>query len=189
MAKSSSKSLSEKEQRDLLEKLELRFAKNMQRHKGIEWKKAEDKLKKNSAVLKVIHVMESTGGEPDIVLLTDNKDELFFVDCAAETPVGRRSLCYDREGLESRKEHRPVNSAMDLATEIGIEMLDEEQYRKLQSFGKFDSKTSSWLKTPVEIRKLGGAIFADYRFGRVFIYHNTAQSYYGSRAFRGFVKI
>ncbi|MBK7131169.1 MAG: DUF4256 domain-containing protein [Crocinitomicaceae bacterium] len=189
MAKTTSKSLSEKDQRDLLEKLEQRFTKNMQRHKGIEWKKVVDQLKKNSAFLMTLHKMESTGGEPDIVLLTDKKEELFFVDCAAETPVGRRSLCYDRAGLESRKENRPVNSAMDLANEIGIEMLDEDQYRKLQSVGKFDTKTSSWLKTPAEIRKLGGAIFADFRFGRVFVYHNTAQSYYGSRAFRGFVKI
>src|SRR5688572_18164581 len=179
------KELPPKQREELLKALKDRFEKNMSRHKGLEWDKVQAKLKATPEKLWSLNEMERTGGEPDVVGHDKKTGEYIFYDCSAESPAGRRSLCYDREGLESRKEHRPENSAIDLAAEMGIELLTEEQYRELQKLGKFDAKTSSWLKTPPDIRKLGGAIFADFRFGTVFVYHNGAQSYYGGRAFRG----
>lgn len=161
----------------------------MNRHKDIEWKKVEEKLKTHPEKLWSLNEMEESGGEPDVVGFDKKTSEYIFYDCSGESPKGRRSLCYDREALESRKKHKPKNSAMDLAGDMGIELLTEEEYYKLQELGEFDSKTSSWLKTPNELRKLGGAIFGDYRFGRVFIYHNGAESYYGARGFRGSLKV
>lgn len=174
---------------DLLKQLKARFEKNMNRHKGVDWKKVEERLQANPKKLKVLYEMEQSGGEPDLVSLDKKSGELIFFDCVAESPKERRSLCYDGEALNSRKEHKPRSSAMEMAEEMGIELLTEEEYRELHKLGKFDTKTSSWLNTPPEIRKLGGAIFGDYRFGRVFIYHNGAESYYGSRGFRGKVII
>lgn len=153
------------------------------------WDKVQAKLQSNPLKLCSLHEMERTGGEPDVVGFDKKTGEYHFCDCAHESPSGRRSLCYDREGLESRKEHRPANTVIDLAAEMGIELLDEDQYRSLQVFGPFDTKTSSWLKTPQPIRALGGAIFGDQRYGRVFVYHNGAQSYYGSRGFRGLLRV
>jgi len=178
-----------KERDELLKTLKTRFEKNMGRHKGLEWVDVQAKLEASTEKLQSLHEMEKTGGEPDVVGYDKKSGEYLFYDCSAESPAGRRSICYDREGLESRKEHRPANSAMDMAAEIGIEILTEDQYRELQKLGVFDTKTSSWLKTPTEIRKLGGAIFGDYRYGKVFIYHNGAQSYYGARAFRGSLRV
>ncbi|MDZ4728264.1 MAG: DUF4256 domain-containing protein [Leptospira sp.] len=183
------KKLSPKQIQDLLEALKIRFEKNKNRHKGLEWKKIESKLNGNSKKLFSLFEMERTGGEPDVVGYDKKTDEFIFVDCSAETPTGRRSVCYDREGLESRKEHRPEHSAIDLAKEIGIELLSEDEYRDLQKLGKFDQKTSSWIKTPTNIRDLGGALFADYRYGQVFVYHNGAQSYYAVRGFRGSLRV
>jgi len=183
------KKLSPKQIQDLLEALKIRFEKNKNRHKGLEWKKIESKLNGNSKKLFSLFEMERTGGEPDVVGYDKKTDEFIFVDCSAETPTGRRSVCYDREGLESRKEHRPEHSAIDLAKEIGIELLSEDEYRDLQMLGKFDQKTSSWIKTPTNIRDLGGALFADYRYGQVFVYHNGAQSYYAVRGFRGSLRV
>jgi len=174
---------------ELLNILQTRFEKNMQRHQGIEWVKIQERLKSNADKLWSINEMDITGGEPDIVGYDQNTDEFIFMDCSVESPVGRRSICYDREGLESRKENRPENNAIDMATEMGIEILSEEQYRALQKLGKFDAKTSSWIKTPDEIRKLGGALFSDFRYGTVFVYHNGAQSYYAARAFRGSLRL
>lgn len=168
----------------LLELLKNRFEKNIHRHKEIDWANVRAKLIKSPDKLWTLQEMENTGGEPDVVAYNKQKDEYLFVDCSAETPKGRRSLCYDREALESRKDHPPKNSAIDLVQEIGAELLTEEQYHQLQQLGEFDLKTSSWLATPEEIRKLGGALFADRRYGRVFIYHNGAQSYYAARGFR-----
>lgn len=185
MAKTNKKKLSSEQVTKLLSILKTRFEKNKPRHKGLEWDKVQTKLQANPEKLWSLNEMEITGGEPDVVGHDKKSGEYIFYDCSAESPAGRRSICYDREGLESRKEHRPANSAIDMATGMGIELLTEEQYRELQQLGKFDTKTSSWLKTPAEIRKLGGAIFADFRFGKVFVYHNGAQSYYGGRAFRG----
>ncbi len=181
--------ISAEEKKQLLIKLRNRFEKNMKRHKGAEWEAVEIKLEKNANKLWSLFVMEETGGEPDVVAYDKKNDEYTFYDCSAETPKGRRSLCYDRDGLESRKEHRPENSAMDMAKEMGIEILTEEQYRQLQKLGVFDSKTSTWIKTPAEIRTLGGALFADYRYGCVFVYHNEAQSYYAVRGFRGLLRV
>ncbi|MCW3073993.1 MAG: hypothetical protein JWP69_1062 [Flaviaesturariibacter sp.] len=181
--------LSSELQSVLLSTLKARFEKHTARHKGIAWADVESRLKANPGKLWSLHEMETTGGEPDVVGKDKATGEYLFFDCSAESPAGRRSLCYDREGLESRKEHRPENSAVDMATEMGIELLTEEEYRHLQGLGSFDSKTSSWLKTPENIRKLGGAIFGDLRFGTVFVYHNGAQSYYGGRGFRGVLRV
>lgn len=178
------KQLTSKQIDMLLELLKNRFEKNIHRHKEIDWANVRAKLIKSPDKLWTLQEMENTGGEPDVVAYNKQKDEYLFVDCSAETPQGRRSLCYDREALESRKDHPPKNSAIDLVQEIGAELLTEEQYHQLQQLGEFDLKTSSWLATPEEIRKLGGALFADRRYGRVFIYHNGAQSYYAARGFR-----
>jgi hypothetical protein len=189
MSAKNKKQLSATQRAALLQVLKNRFEKNMQRHKNLEWALVQKKLEANADKLWSLHEMEQTGGEPDVILHDKKTDEYVFCDCSAESPAGRRSFCYDREGLESRKEHRPENNAVDMAAEMGIEILTEEEYRALQTLGKFDTKTSSWLKTPADIRKLGGAIFADYRYGKVFVYHNGAQSYYGVRGFRGLLKV
>lgn len=194
MAKTNKKELSPKQQDELFKILKTRFEKNMTRHKGLIWATIQAKLLSNTEKIWSLNEMESTGGEPDVVIpiSTGNdkkKTEFIFYDCSAESPAGRRSSCYDREGLESRKEHKPKNNAIDMAAAMGIELLTEEQYRELQTLENFDTKTSSWLKTPAEIRELGGALFGDYRFGRVFVYHNGAQSYYGGRAFRGLLRV
>ncbi len=189
MPKSSKNKLSSSQQKVLLSRLQSRFEKNIKRHKGIEWEKVQAKLEADSAKLWSLNEMEGTGGEPDVIGYDKKTDEYIFVDCAAESPAGRRSLCYDHEGWESRKEHRPEGTAIDMAAEMGIELLTEEEYRELQKLGKFDTKTSSWLKTPAEIRKLGGSIFGDFRYGTVFVYHNGAQSYYGGRGFRGLLRV
>jgi Protein of unknown function (DUF4256) len=178
-----------KQREELLKALKTRFEKNMNRHKGLEWAKVQAKLGANTEKLWSLNEMERTGGEPDVVGYDKKTGEYVFYDCSAETPKGRRSVCYDREGLESRKEHKPENNAIDMAAAMGIEILTEEQYRELQKLGNFDAKTSSWVKTPSEIRKLGGAIFADFRYGNVFVYHNGTQSYYGARAFRGSLRV
>ena len=170
---------------ELLRALKARFEKNMNRHEGLEWAKVQARLEGNIEKLWSLNEMERTGGEPDVVGHDKKTGEYIFFDCSVETPEGRTSLCYDREALDSRKEHKPKNSAMDMAAAMGIEVLTEEQYRELQELGEFDTKRSSWLKTPADIRKLGGAIFGDCRFGRVFVYHNGAESYYGGRGFRG----
>ena len=186
---SNTKELSPARREELLEVLKGRFGKNMNRHKGLEWSKVEAKLKANPEKLWSLDEMERTGGEPDVVGHDKKTEECVFFDCSPESPKGRTSVCYDREGLDSRKEHKPKNNAMDVAAAMGIELLTEEQYRELQKLGDFDTKTSSWVKTPAEIRKLGGALFGDRRFGRVFIYHNGAQSYYSARAFRGSLRV
>jgi len=179
-----------KEQREeLLSTLKARFEKNMNRHKGLEWAKVQAKLEANPEKLRSLHEMESTGGEPDVVGYDNKTDEYVFYDCSAESPKGRRSVCYDGEAQESRKEHKPENNAIDMAAAMGIEILTEEQYRELQKLGKFDLKTSSWVKTPSAIRKLGGALFCDRRYDHVFVYHNGASSYYAARAFRGSLKV
>lgn len=183
------KKLSSAQCKEILNTLKVRFEQNKDRHKGIEWANVQTKLEKQADKLWSLNEMEQTGGEPDVVGFDKKTGEYIFYDCSDESPTGRRSICYDRAGLESRKEHRPKNTAIDMATEMGIELLTEEQYRALQKLGTFDSKTSSWLQTPTAIRKLGGAIFADFRFGTVFVYHNGAQSYYGGRAFRGTLKV
>jgi len=177
------------EREDLLDTLKTRFQKNMNRHKGMAWADVQAKLEANAEKLWSLHEMEKTGGEPDVVGRDEKTGQYIFFDCSAETPKGRRSLCYDREALDARKAHKPANSAMDMAAEMGIELLDEEQYRALQQLGKFDTKTSSWLKTPTDVREFGGAIFGDWRFGRVFVYHNGADSYYGARGFRGALRV
>jgi hypothetical protein len=173
----------------LVEILKERFEKNKARHKGIDWADVQARLGTQPQKLRVLEAMEETGGEPDVIGFDKKTGEYIFCDCSAESPDGRRSLCYDREGLESRKEHRPADSAVDMAAAMGIELLTEEQYLELQQLQPFDTKTSSWLKTPEAIRKLGGSIFADRRFGRVFVYHNGAQSYYGGRGFRGMLRV
>ena len=179
-----------REQKDsLIQALNNRFEKNMVRHPGINWEKVQEKLESNAEKLWTLNEMERTGGEPDVVGYDIFTDQFIFFDCAEESPKGRRSICYDREGLDSRKEFKPENNAIDMSKEMGVEILDEDQYRMLQTLGKFDLKTSSWIKTPDAVRKLGGALFMDYRFGRVFVYHNGAQSYYGARAFRGSVRV
>jgi len=183
-----SKNLSTDEREVLIKTLKERFEKNKMRHKDLEWLDLQTKLESTDKLWS-LYEMERTGGEPDVVGYDKSTGEYIFYDCSPESPKGRRSTCYDREGLESRKEHRPENNAVDMATAMGIEMLTEAQYRELQSLGKFDLKTSSWLKTPAAIRKWGGAIFGDFRYEHVFIYHNGAQSYYASRGFRGALKI
>ncbi len=174
---------------ELLEILQKRFEKNKNRHKSIAWKDVQSKLEANPQKLWTLNEMEETGGEPDVVVLDKNKDTYTFVDCAKESPKERRSLCYDEEALVSRKEHKPKHSAIGMATEMGIELLNEEQYFALQKIETFDTKTSSWVLAPESVRALGGAIFGDFRFGRVFIYHNGAESYYGSRGFRGKLEV
>ena len=183
------KKLSPNESMELLKTLKARFEKNVNRHKGIEWSKVQAKLEAKPEKMWSLDEMEITGGEPDVVGFDKKTGEYIFYDCSAETPKDRRSFCYDNEALKSRKEHKPKNSAIGMAAEMGIEILSEEEYRDLQKLGKFDTKTSSWIKTPVDIRKLGGAIFADFRFGRVFVYHNGAESYYAGRAFRGSLRV
>ena len=185
------KELSPEQREELLRVLKARFEKNMNRHKDLEWSKVQVKLDSPAGGEKLwsLNEMERTGGEPDVVGYDNKKDEYIFYDCSAESPKGRRSVCYDREGQESRKEYKPANNAIDMAAAMGIELLTEEQYRELQKLGNFDTKTSSWIKTPSEIRKLGGALFADRRYGNVFVYHNSAPSYYGVRAFRGSLRV
>ncbi len=183
------KKLSPGESSELLKELKARFEKNMNRHKGIEWSKVEEKLKAHPEKLWSLNEMEITEGEPDVVGFDKKTGEYIFMDCSAESPKGRRSVCYDHEALEKRKEHKPKDSAMNMAADMGIEILTEEEYRELQKLGKFDAKTSSWIKTPADIRKLGGAIFADWRYGHVFVYHNGAESYYAARGFRGALRV
>jgi Protein of unknown function (DUF4256) len=191
MTKKNKRELSPEQHKALFSTLKARFEKNMNRHKGIEWTKVQSKLDLPAGAEKLwsLNEMERTGGEPDVVGHDKKTGEYIFYDCSAESPAGRRSICYDREGLESRKEFKPENNAVDMAADMGIELLTEEQYRELQQLGNFDTKTSSWLKTPAAIRKSGGAIFADFRYGHVFVYHNGAQSYYGGRAFRGLLRV
>jgi hypothetical protein len=178
------------EQREeLLRILKVRFEKNINRHKGLGWANVQATLEANTERLWSLNEMERTGGEPDVIGHDKKTDEYIFYDCSAESPKGRRSACYDREALDSRKEHKPENSAMDMAAAMGIEILTEEQYRDLQKLGNFDAKTSSWIRTPSDIRELGGALFADYRYGNVFVYHNGAQSYYAARGFRGALRV
>ena len=183
------KQLSPEQREELLEVLKARFEKNMNRHKGLEWAKVKAKLEPHTEKLWSLNEMEKTGGEPDVVGHDKKTGEYIFFDCSAETPKGRTSLCYDREALDSRKEHKPKNSAMDMAAAMGIELLTEEEYQELQKLGNFDTKTSSWVKTPADIRKLGGALYCDRRYGRVFVGHNGAQSYYSGRAFRGSLRV
>ncbi len=186
---SSKKKLSSEQREELLSALKARFEKNMNRHKDLEWAKVQAKLEAHTEKLWSLNEMERTGGEPDVVGHDKKTGEYIFYDCSAESPAGRRSVCYDREALESRKEHKPKNSAIDMAAAMGIELLSEEQYWELQKLGNFDAKTSSWVKTPSDVRELGGAICADFRYGRVFIGHNGAESYYAARGFRGSLRI
>lgn len=181
--------LSAKKHEELLRALKTRFEKNMHRHEGIEWPKVQAKLEANAGKLWSLNEMEITGGEPDVVGFDKKTGEYIFYDCSVESPKGRRSLCYDREALESRKKNKPENNVIDLAATMGIRLLTEEEYRNLQKLGKHDTKTSSWIVTPSEIRKLGGALFADYRYGNVFVYHNGAESYYVARGFRGSLRV
>lgn len=183
------KELSLEQQEELLQTLKKRFEKNMNRHKDLEWAKVQAKLEANTEKLWSLNEMEGTGGEPDVVGYDEKTDGYIFYDCSAESPKGRRSVCYDREALESRKKHKPENNVMDMATAMGIELLTEEQYRELQKLGNFDLKTSSWVQTPANIRKLGGAIFCDRRYDTVFVYHNGADSYYATRGFRGSLRV
>jgi hypothetical protein len=189
MSKTSKNKLSPGEQAALLDVLKKRFEKNKHRHKGITWDKVLERLEKHSAKLWSLQQMEATEGEPDVIGHDKKTGEYIFCDCAPESPKGRRSVCYDTEALESRKEHKPKNSALGMAAEMGIDILDEEQYRELQQLEKCDTKTSSWIKTPKDIRENGGAIFGDWRYGHVFIYHNGAESYYAARGFRGRLKV
>jgi len=191
MAVKTKKQLSAVECKKLLDVLKARFEKNMERHKGLKWAQVKARLELPDAASKLwsLQEMDDTGGEPDVVEFDKKTGEYLFYDCSPETPKDRRSLCYDQEALEARKENKPANSALEMANEMGIELLGEEAYRHLQTLGNFDTKTSSWLKTPAEIRKLGGAIFGDNRFGRIFVYHNGVQSYYGGRGFRGAVSV
>jgi hypothetical protein len=187
--KSNKKELSLEQRAGLLKTLKVRFENNTYRHKDLEWAKVQAKLEANLEKLWSLNEMERTGGEPDVVDRDKKTGEFIFVDCSPESPKGRTSVCYDREGLESRKEHKPQNTAMDMAAAMGIELLTEEQYLELQKLGEFDTKTSSWVKTPAEIRKLGGALYCDRRYGRVFTGHNGAQSYYSARGFRGSLRV
>ena len=189
MSKTVKKKLSADESEELILVLRNRFEKNMDRHKGIAWDGVEEKLKANPAKLWSLSQMEETGGEPDVVGYDKKSGEYVFFDCSAETPKGRRSICYDHQALESRKEHKPANSAIGMAEDMGVEILNEEEYRALQKLGEFDTKTSSWIKTPPDIRKRGGALFCDWRYGHVFVYHNGAESYYAARSFRGSLKV
>ena len=183
------KTLSAEEATTLYSILKTRFEKNTNRHKAIVWNEVAAKLEANPEKLWSLDQMEQTGGEPDVVGIDAKSGEFLFVDCSPETPSGRRSICYDRAALDARKENKPKNSAMDMATEMGVEILNEDQYRELQQLGSFDLKTSSWIKTPDEIRKLGGAVFCDRRYNQVFLYHNGADSYYAARGFRGMLKV
>ena len=186
---SNKKELSPEQREELLRALKARFEKNMNRHKGLEWAKVQAKLEANTEKLRSLNEMERTGGEPDVVGHAKKTGEYVFYDCSAESPKGRRNVCYDREGQEARKAFKPENNAIDMAAAMGIELLTEEHYRELQKLGNFDMKTSSWVKTPSDVRKLGGALFADRRYGNVFVYHNSAPSYYGARAFRGSLRV
>jgi hypothetical protein len=186
---SKKKQLSPQQREELLRTLKARFDKNMNRHKGLEWVKVQEKLEANIEKLWSLDEMEKTGGEPDVVGQDKKTGEYIFYDCSVESPKGRRSLCYDREALDSMKEHKPDNNAIDVAAAMGIELLAEEQYRELQKLGDFDTKTSSWVKTPSDIRKLGGALFCDRRYDNVFVYHNGAESYYAARGFRGSLRV
>ncbi|QMU29912.1 DUF4256 domain-containing protein [Adhaeribacter radiodurans] len=185
----SKKELLPEQQEELLRTLKARFEKTPDRHKNIEWAAVQTKLKTNPKKLWSLQEMESTGGEPDVIAYDNNTGEFIFFDCSPESPAGRRSYCYDGEALEARKENKPKNNALDAATAMGIELLTEDQYRELQKLGKYDTKTSSWVKTPAEIRKLGGALFCDRRYNTVFLYHNGAESYYAARGFRGCLKV
>jgi hypothetical protein len=185
----SNRTISKQQREDLLKALQSRFEKNMNRHKGLEWAKVQAKLDAQMEKLWSLNEMERTGGEPDVVGHDKKTGEYVFYDCSIESPTGRRSLCYDREALESRKEHKPKDNAADMAASMGIELLTEEQYRELHTLGKFDTKTSSWVKTPSAIRQLGGAIFCDRRYNTVFVYHNGADSYYAARGFRGWLRV
>jgi hypothetical protein len=187
--KSNKKDLSREQREELLRALKARFEKNMNRHQGLAWDKVQARLEANAETLGSLHEMERTGGEPDVVGHDKKTGEYIFYDCSAESPKGRRSVCYDREALDSRKEHKPEDNAMDMAAAMGIELLTEEQYRELQKLGNFDAKTSSWVKTPSDVRKLGGALFCDRRYDTVFVYHNGAESYYAARAFRGSLRV
>lgn len=186
---SNGKALITEQREELLRMLNARFEKNMNRHPGLEWAQVQARLEAKPEKLWSLHEMERTGGEPDVVGQDETTGEILFYDCSAESPTGRRNVCYDREALEARKEHKPEGNALDMAADMGIELLTEEQYRELQKRGKFDTKTSSWVKTPPEIRKLGGALFADRRYEHVFVYHNGASSYYGARGFRGSLRV
>jgi len=177
------------EREELLQALKTRFEKNMRRHKGIAWVDVQAKLVGNPEALRSLREMEATGGEPDVIAQDREAGRYTFCDCSAESPSGRRSVCYDGEALESRKEHKPQGSAAEMAAAMGVELLTEEQYRELQKLGEFDTKTSSWVRTPSEVRALGGALFCDRRYGKVFVYHNGAQSYYAARGFRGFLRV
>lgn len=185
----SQKELSAKDREELLEVLQARFEKNMDRHEELEWARIRIRLDENPDKLRSLQQMENTGGEPDVIGVDEKTGEIIFCDCAAESPTGRRSLCYDAEALKARKENKPRNSALDLAAEMGIRLLTEEEYRQLQNLGEFDLKTSSWIQTPEKIRKLGGALFCDRRYDHVFLYHNGAQSYYAARGFRGSLRV
>jgi hypothetical protein len=185
----SNATLSKQQHEELLGTLQARFEKNMNRHKGLEWPQVQAKLEANAEKLWSLHEMERTGGEPDVIGHDQKTDEYIFYDCSVESPKDRRSLCYDRQALDSRKENKPRGNALDLATAMGIELLTEEQYRELQKLGNFDTKTSSWVKTPSNIRKLGGALFCDRRYDTVFLYHNGAESYYAARGFRGALRV
>ena len=189
MAKAGKKELSHEEREKLFRLLKARFEKNRSRHKDLEWAPIQSKLEKFPEKLWSLNEMENTGGEPDVIGQDPKTKEYIFYDCSEESPKGRRSVCYDKEGLDSRKDFKPEDNAADMAATMGIELLSEEEYRALQQLGKFDSKTSSWLKTPVGIRKLGGALFGDFRYGHVFVYHNGAQSYYAARGFRGSLRV
>lgn len=186
---SNKKELSPEQREELLRALKARFEKNMNRHKGLEWAKVQAKLEANTEKLRSLNEMERTGGEPDVVGHAKKTGEYVFYDCSAESPKGRRNVCYDREGQEARKAFKPENNAIDMAAAMGIELLTEEHYRELQKLGNFDMKTSSWVKTPSDIRKLGGALFCDRRYGNVFVYHNGAESYYAARGFRGSLRV
>lgn len=181
--------LSEEEKKEILKTLKTRFEKNIERHAGMDWDKLQEKLEANPDKLRSLYQMEASGGEPDVLIYDKDTDEYIFFDCSAESPKGRRSLCYDPKALDSRKENKPVNSAVGMAAEMGVELLDEEQYRILQEHGSFDLKTSSWIKTPDRIRRLGGALFCDRRYDTVFVYHNGAESYYASRGFRAILRV
>lgn len=189
MSNVNTRELSPEQQDELLSALKARFEKNLNRHRGLEWANVQARLEANPEKRWSLHEMERTGGEPDVVGHDEQTGEYIFYDCSAESPKGRRNVCYDREAQEARKEHKPDNNAIDMATEMGIELLTEGQYRELQKLGDFDTKTSSWVKTPSVIRKLGGALFCDYRYGNVFLYHNGAQSYYSARGFRGSLRV